>query len=217
MAYDVKMARKDLYQPRQEPSLIDVKTAWLLMIEGKGNPNEEQGEYALAVETLYALSYAIKMNKTALANLPGYVDYVVAPLEGLWWFDDPNLAFDVAVHKDAFRWIMMIRQPDFIGPKEFETARAAVMKKKPHLKASQVRFQAYTEGKAVQAMHVGPYDDEPKTLSSMRRYLDEIGEREALGSLSPEGILRTHHEIYLSDPRKTAPEKRKTVLRHPLS
>ena len=217
MTYDVKSARKDLYQPKQEPSLIEVDTARFLMIEGTGNPNQEEGEYALAVETLYAFSYTIKMNKTALANLPGYVDYVVAPLEGLWWFDDSRLASDVAAHKDAFRWIMMIRQPDFIGSKEFETAQAAVMKKKPHLKASQVRFQAYTEGKAVQAMHVGPYDEEPKTLSSMRRYLDEIGEREALGSLSPEGILRTHHEIYLSDPRKTEPEKRKTVLRHPLS
>lgn len=217
MAYDLKQAFKELYQPGQAPSLIDVPTARFLMIEGQGNPNEATGEYALAVETLYALSYAIKMNKTALTNIPGYVDYVVAPLEGLWWFDDSRLAFNVAAHKDLFRWIMMIRQPDFLGTTEFETTKAAITKKKPHLLIGRVRFQAYTEGKSVQAMHLGPYDTEPATLSVMRRFLETRGEKEALGELSPEGILRTHHEIYLSDPRKTPPEKRKTVLRHPLS
>lgn len=217
MPYDVKQALKDLYQPGTTPSLVAVPTARFLMIEGKGNPNEPAGEYAMAVETLYALSYAIKMNKTELANIKGYVDYVVSPLEGLWWFDDPNLAFDVSAHKDSFRWIMMIRQPEFIGVKEFESAIAAVKKKKKHLPVDSVRFQWYTEGKSVQAMHLGPYDEEPSTLSAMRRFLEGRGETEALGQLTPEGLLRTHHEIYLSDPRKTPPEKMKTVLRHPLS
>lgn len=217
MPYDVKLALKDLYQPKTTPSLVVVPTARFLMIEGKGNPNDEAGEYALAVETLYAFSYAIKMNKADLANIQGYVDYVVSPLEGLWWFDDSHLAFDVSAHKEQFRWIMMIRQPDFIGIREFETAKTAVKKKKPHLPADSVRFQWYTEGKSVQAMHLGPYDEESNTLFAMRRFLEEAGEQEALGTKSPEGILRTHHEIYLSDPRKTPPEKMKTVLLHPLS
>lgn len=210
---DFKKLYKDLYAPGTEPSLIDVPAMKFLMVEGKGNPNTPGGEYQQAVELLYALTYTIKMAYKR-SKQPGITDYVVPPLEGLWWLEDQN-DFDFT-KKDQYCWISMIRQPDFLSEDMFEAALKEVAKKKPTLDVGKARLELFREGLCVQCMHIGSFDEESATVAKIDAYVEEIGKKNAIGTLSPEGKQRLHHEIYVSNPLKCNPSKRKTILRHPV-
>lgn len=205
---DYKKDSKALYQPPTHPGLIDVPTMRFLQVDGKGNPNEPEGEYQNAVELLYTLAYSIKMMPKSGQTPNGYFEYVVPPLEGLWWLLDQK-EFDFK-DKSKFCWTAMLRQPEFVTEELLAESIQMAQRKKPQLDFSSVRLVDMTEGLCVQCMHLGPYDDEPATLEKMQAYLDENG---LLGDLSD---TRRHHEIYLSDPRKTVPDKMRTVLRHPV-
>ncbi|WFA08939.1 GyrI-like domain-containing protein [Tissierella sp. Yu-01] len=205
---DYKKKFKELYQPKTEPSVIDVPEMKFIQIDGGGNPNEENGEYQTAVETLYALSYAIKMMPKSGSTPPDYFDYVVPPLEGFWWLADSD-EFDYS-SKSKFCWTSMIRQPEFVTEEVFTTACEITAKKKPHLNLSIAKFVSFAEGLCVQCMHQGSFDDEPMTLAKMKVFMSEYGLESDLSD------IRRHHEIYLSDPRKVDITKMKTVLRYPV-
>ena len=208
-AFDFKKEYKSLYNPRKEPEIIDVPEMKFLMVEGSGDPNTSES-YREAVEILYGLSYAIKMTKKNDTQPEGYFDFVVPPLEGLWWFDEDHFSGEVKSRKDEFIWIMMIRQPDFVTPEVVEMAKDVLCKKKPQLTLSRSRLEEHKEGLCAQIMHIGPYDDEPDTIVRMENHIKAEGYKTVMDG------LRQHHEIYLSDPRKTAPEKLKTIIRHPV-
>jgi hypothetical protein len=208
--FDFKKVYKDLYLPKTKPVLIDVPKMIFIMIDGKGNPNTAGGAYQKAVEALYGLSYTIKMSKMGKNKPKGYFDYVVPPLEGLWWFADGKFDLQAVTDKVNFLWTAMIRQPDFVNAVVFRWAKEELQKKKPALDLSAARLEDYTEGKCVQILHVGPYDSEPETV----RVLEEF--TLASGYVNDLSGKRKHHEIYLSDPGKTTPEKLKTVIRHPV-
>jgi hypothetical protein len=175
-----------------------------IAVDGKGDPNTS-AEYSAAVELLYGLSYAIKMGNKAV------LEYVVLPLEGFWEVADDFKGGGAAIaDKSKFIWTMLIRQPDFVTAKLFESAKTTLTKKKPNLDVSKARLDAITEGLCVQVMHMGSYDDEPAAVAALDRFAVENG------YIIDMGGTRRHHEIYLSDPRKVAPEKLKTVLRHPI-
>lgn len=205
---DYKKKFKELYQPKQTPSIIDVPEMKFLAIDGSGNPNDENGEYQAAVKTLYALSYAIKMMQKS-GNAPqDYFEYVVPPLEGLWWLAG-NDEFDYS-SKSKFRWTSMIRQPEFVNDEVFNAACKITAKKNPQLDLSRARLLTFTEGLSVQCMHIGSFDNEPATLKEIIAFM---AENNLISDLSD---TRRHHEIYLSDPRKVDIEKMKTVLRYPV-
>jgi hypothetical protein len=210
---DYKKAFKELYLPKSKPTLVDVPAMNFIMVNGKGNPNEEGGEYQSAIELLYGLSYTIKMSKKGKRLIEGYFEYVVPPLEGLWWWNDCKIDFS---HKDKFCWTAMIRQPEFVTNEIFKWACSEIKKKKPHLDISKAQFQTFSEGLCVQMMHIGAYDDEPKTIEKMENYIENNNLSNAISTVQSDGTIRRHHEIYLSDPRKTNPQKLKTVLRHPV-
>lgn len=211
---DFPKVYKELYAPKTKPALISVPTMQFIMVDGQGNPNSAGGEYQRAVELLYALSYTIKMNCIDYSD-PNCFDYVVLPLEGLWWLaDSTDRDF---TQKDLYYWTSMIRQPDFITPEHFERAKQLIAKKKPQLDVTMARLETYTEGLCLQCMHIGPYDTEPETIAKMEAFLSENGYVNAMDSRSLEGKLRRHHEIYLSNPMKSKPENRKTILRHPIA
>lgn len=207
MAIDFKKTQKELYQPKTEPGIIDVPEMGFLMIDGSGDPNVSP-DYAQAVQTLYGLSYAIRMNKT----WPDYFEYVVPPLEGLWSVEDETFKGGGAsiADKNKLTWTSMIRQPDFVTPEVFEEAKKIALRKNPELAVSKVRLERFREGLCVQIMHLGPYDSEPATVAKIDEYAEGKGY-----ALDFTGVRR-HHEVYLSDPRKTAPEKLKTIIRHPI-
>lgn len=206
---DYKKAYKDLYLPKTKPMIIEVPCMTFIMVEGKGNPNT-CAAYQNAMEVLYGLSYGIKMSKMNGTQPEGYFEYVVPPLEGLWWVDDALFDGVNITDKDKFCWISMIRQPEFVTQEVFETAKQTLLAKKPDIDFSTTRLKTLTEGLCCQVMHIGPYDDEPATIKKLEKYiLDEGYEPD----FSRE---RMHHEIYLSDPRRTAPERCKTVIRHPI-
>ena len=206
--YEFVKEQKNLYQPSGQPSMIDVPEMTFLAVDGKGNPNEQEGDYARALELLYALSYTIKMSPKCGHVMAGYYEYRVPPLEGLWQMEHGLPGVDYQ-NKAGFEWTSMIRQPEFVNRDVFEWACAEVLRKKK-IAPSAARLFVYQEGLCVQCMHIGAYDDEPATVEKMDRFIAEQGYRNDMGA------LRRHHEIYLGDPRKTAPEKRKTVLRHPV-
>lgn len=210
---DYKKEFKDLYMPKKKPILIDVPAMNFIMIDGKGDPNEENGEYSKAVELLYALSYTIKMSKKGQNKIEGYFEYVVPPLEGLWWCDEGKIDL---CHKSKFYWTSMIRQPEFVTNEVFKWACYEVLKKKPQLDVSKARFQLLKEGICVQMMHIGPFDDEPETVNEIENYIEKSNLRNAISTIGDNGNIRRHHEIYLSDPRKTDKQKIKTVLRVPV-
>lgn len=205
---DYKKKFKELYQPKEQPAVIDVPEISFIQIEGCGNPNDENGAYKSAVETLYALSYAIKMMPKSGIAPANYFEYVVPPLEGFWWFSDGS-EYDCN-RKSKFSWTSMIRQPEFVTGSVFAAACDIVRKKKPHLDLSKASLNSFTEGLCVQCMHHGSYDDEPLTLSNMKSFMTNNNLSSDLSN------LRRHHEIYLSDPRKTEATKMKTVLRLPV-
>lgn len=206
---DYKKEYKDLYQPSIKPSVIDVPEMLFIAVNGQGDPNT-CAEYKEAMEILYGLSFSIKMSKMSGTQPEGYFEYVVPPLEGLWHVDD--IAFDGmnVTDKNRFKWISMIRQPEFVTESVFESAREALAKKKPHLDLSKARLMKMTEGLCVQIMHKGAYDDEPASIEKLKRFAAENGYAEDFSD------GRYHHEIYLSDPRKCAPQRLRTVIRHPV-
>jgi len=207
--FDYKKEYKDLYMQKTKPSIIVVPEMIFIMVDGKGNPNTCE-EYKNAMEVLYGLSYSIKMSKMNGTQPKGYFEYVVPPLEGLWWVEDDNFDGINITDKDKFCWTSMIRQPEFVTIEVFETVKQALLKKKPELDFSTTRLSIYKEGLCAQIMHIGPYDDEPATIKVMEEFI--VNE----GYINDISIVRLHHEIYLGDPRKTKPEKLKTVIRHPI-
>ena len=196
---DLKKEYKDFYTAKSEAKIIDVPSFKYLMIDGKGNPNTSK-EFSNAVELLYKISYTIKF---AVKKGKMEIDYSVMPLEGLWWADDMN-AF-TADSKDDWKWTVMIMQPEFINEKLFEEAKSSVEKKKG-LNCNAVRFEEIKESLSAQIMHLGPYSNEKGTIEKLHKFINENGY----------AFNGKHREIYLSDVRKTAPEKLKTILRQPI-
>ena len=206
MAYDFKKEQKELYQPKAA-AIVDVPEMVFIMVDGAGNPNAS-AEYQAAVEILYSLSYAIKMSKKGSKTPEGYFDFVVPPLEGFWWLaDGDTIKFK---DKDKYRWTSLIRQPDFVTPEVFEEAKAVLSKKKPGLGLAVARLEHFAEGLCAQIMHIGPYDDEPDTIEKLEQFIKESDYQSDISD------LRRHHEIYLNDPRKVAPEKNRTIIRLPV-
>ncbi len=204
---DYKKQFKELYDPKTTPMLIDVPEMTFIAVDGRGNPNDKDGEYQAAVEAIYALAYTIKMAPKSNIDIEGYRDYVMPPLEGLWWLSDFT---DFSGDKSKYCWTSMVRQPDFVTKEVFELAKALVKKKKPGLDTSKARLLAFTEGLCVQCMHIGPFDDEPATLAKMKGYMEQNGLACDLSD------TRKHHEIYSSDPRKADITKMRTILRYPV-
>ncbi len=207
--FDFKKEYKDLYRPKTKPSLIEVPPIRFIMVNGKGDPNTSK-DYAEAMELLYGLSFTIKMSKMTGQTPEGYFDYVVPPLEGLWWVKDESFDGLHITDKSRFCWTSMIRQPDFVTQQVFQEAKETLAKKKPHLNLDKARLEFYEEGRSVQIMHIGPYDDEPRSIMAMEDFIKEQGYQNDISE------QRKHHEIYLSDPRRTAPERLKTIIRHPV-
>lgn len=207
MAFDFKKEYREFYMPKSKPQIVDVPTANYIAVRGKGDPNSEDGEYKKAMSVLYSVAYTLKMSYKTDHRIDGFFEYVVPPLEGFWWQENGK-PIDYG-NKDDFRWISMIRLPDFITEKDFRWAvETATQKKK--LDCSAAEFLTVTEGLCVQIMHIGAFDDEPESIAIMDEYLRENGYENDISE------TRMHHEIYLSDARKVAPEKLKTVIRHPL-
>ena len=207
MAFDFKKEYKELYMPKNKPEIVNVPEANYIAVRGKGDPNEEDGDYQKAINVLYAVAYTLKMSYKTDHHIEGFFEYVVPPLEGFWWQD--NVDGVDYLDKSTFNWISVIRLPDFITEKDFKWAVETAEKKKK-LDCSKAEFMTIDEGLCVQIMHSGSFEDEPATVSLMDSYLTENG---YINDLS---AARLHHEIYLSDARKVAPEKWKTVIRHPI-
>lgn len=193
--------------PKNLPEIVDVPDMNYVAVRGTGNPNEEGGAYQQAISVLYAVSYTLKMSYKGNHKIEGFFEYVVPPLEGFWW-QDGVVGVDYT-DKSAFNWISVIRLPDFVTGPDFEWAVAEAERKKK-IDCSMAELLTLREGLCVQMMHIGSYDSEPESVARMDRYLLENGYQNDLSE------TRLHHEIYLSDPRKTAPEKQKTVIRHPV-
>lgn len=207
MAFDFKKEYKEFYLPKNKPEIITIPKANYTAVLGQGDPNEADGEYQQAVGVLYAVAYTLRMSGKGGRQIEGFFDYVVPPLEGFWW-QDGIIGVDYT-NKSQFRWISVIRLPDFITGEDFAWAKAEAARKKM-LDCSKAEMLAIDEGLCVQIMHIGSFDDEPATVALMDRYL---AENEYVNDITD---TRLHHEIYLSDARKVAPENRKTVLRHPI-
>lgn len=207
MAFDFKKEYKELYAPKKGPGIIEVPPITYVAVRGSGDPNEESGSYQQAIAVLYAISYTIKMSKKGVRQIDGYVDFVVPPLEGFWWQEGIEGA-DYA-HKETFNWTAVIRLPDFVTREVFDWAVQEATKKKK-IDCSIAEYLQVDEGLCVQCLHVGSYDDEPATVEAMDAFAREQG---YVIDLSQD---RRHHEIYLSDAHKEAPEKLKTIIRHPI-
>ncbi|MDE5577799.1 MAG: GyrI-like domain-containing protein [Oscillospiraceae bacterium] len=206
---DYKKEYKDLYQPAAKPSLIDVPEMRFFAVDGAGDPNTSPA-YKEAMEILYGLSFTVKMSKMNGTQPEGYFEYVVPPLEGLWFADGVSFDGLNVSDKNKFKWVSMIRQPEFVTEEVFAGAKEILAKKKPQLDLSKARFMTFTEGLCVQIMHKGSYDSEPESILKLKRFAEENGLTEDFSA------ERLHHEIYLSDPRKCAPERLRTVIRHPV-
>ena len=207
MAFDFKKEFKEFYMPKNKPAIVTVPKTNYIAVRGKGNPNEEGGAYQQAISVLYAVAYTLKMSYKTDYKIEGFFEYVVPPLEGFWWQEDV-CGVDYS-KKNTFNWISVIRLPDFVTKDDFNWAVETATKKKK-LDCSVAEFLTIEEGLCVQIMHVGPFDDEPKSVAILDAYLKENGYENDLSD------TRLHHEIYMSDARKVAPEKWKTVIRHPI-
>ena len=214
MAFDFKKEYKEFYMAKNKPEIVSVPSMNYIAVRGSGDPNQEDGEYKKAIGLLYGIAFTIKMSKKSDHRIEGYFDYVVPPLEGFWWQGaasaKPNLnaAIDYA-HKEDFHWVSVIRLPDFVKEDDFRWAVEEAAKKKKQ-DFSKVGFLTVEEGLCVQCMHIGSYDDEPATVVMMHEFMKQQGYELDITD------KRLHHEIYLSDARKVAPEKLKTVIRHPI-
>ncbi len=207
MAFDYKKEYKEFYLPKSVPGIITVPEMNYIAVRGQGDPNAEGGEYQASIGLLYGIAFTIKMSKKGSHQIDGYFDYVVPPLEGFWWQDGVQ-GIDYA-HKENFQWISLIRLPEFVTREEFAWAVSEASAKKKQ-DFSGVEFLTYDEGLCVQCMHIGPYDEEPGTVDAMHQYVEEQGYAPDITD------QRFHHEIYLSDARKCAPEKLRTVIRIPI-
>ena len=207
MAFDFKKEYKEFYMPKKQPEIVEVPKANYIAVRGTGDPNEEGGAYKQAIGVLYAVAYTLKMSYKTDYKIAGFFEYVVPPLEGFWWqegVDGINYA-----DKAAFKWISVIRLPDFITREDFDWAVETASKKKK-LDCSSAEFLTIEEGLCVQIMHIGSFDSEPESAALMDKNLAENGYANDFSE------SRLHHEIYLSDVRRSAPEKWKTVIRHPI-
>lgn len=207
MAFDFKKEYKEFYMPKNKPEIVTVPKANYIAVRGKGNPNEEDGSYQQAISVLYAVAYTLKMSYKSDYKMEGFFEYVVPPLEGFWWQE--NISGVSYSDKSAFHWISVIRLPDFVTQKDFNWAVQTATEKKK-FDCSSAEFFTVEEGLCVQMMHLGAFDNEPESVARMDAYLEENGYVNDLNE------QRLHHEIYLSDARKVAPEKWKTVIRHPI-
>lgn len=225
MAFDFKKEYKAFYMPKNKPEIVNVPEANYIAVRGKGNPNVTDGEYQQAIGVLYAVAYTLKMSYKTDYKIKGFFEYVVPPLEGFWWQGE-QYPVDAVVrtdrtgrrediqgvdygNKDSFNWISVIRLPDFVTSKDLEWAVETATKKKK-LDCSKAEFITIDEGLCVQMMHIGPFDNEPESVAIMDAFLEERGYENDINQ------KRLHHEIYMSDARKVAPEKWKTVIRHPI-
>lgn len=211
MPFDFKKEYKEFYLPKQTPSIVDVPTSNYIAVRGKGDPNEEKGAYMEAMQVLYSVAYTIKMSKMGDHRIDGYFDYVVPPLEGFWWeVVDGKAIAGFSYNKAQLQWISIIRLPDFVTLTDFEWAVAEATRKKK-IDCSKAEFLTINEERCAQVMHIGSYDDEPATIELLKKFIEENGY-----TIDIDNINRFHHEIYLSDPRRCAPEKLKTVIRYPI-
>lgn len=208
MAFDYKKEYKEFYMPKNKPSIVTVPNMNYIAVRVQGDPNEEDSEYKQSIGLLYGIAFTIKMSKKGDHQIEGYFDYVVPPLEGFWWQEGVK-GIDYT-RKEDFKGISVIRLPDFVTKADFDWAVEEATKKKK-TDFSKVEFMTYDEGLCVQCMHIGSYDDEPATVALMHEFMKQQGYELDIND------SRMHHEIYLSDARKVAPEKLKTVVRHPIS
>ena len=225
MAFDFKKEYKEFYMPKNKPEIVKIPPMNYVAVRGKGNPNVECGDYQQAISILYAVAYKLKMSYKTDYKIEGFFEYVVPPLEGFWWQGeqhpvDAEMRTDRTdrrenvkgidySNKDTFNWISVIRLPDFITEKDFAWAVQTATKKKK-IDCSPAEFLTIDEGLCVQIMHQGSFDSEPATVALLEDYLKEQGYENNINE------QRLHHEIYMSDARKVAPEKWKTVIRHPI-
>lgn len=207
MAFDFKKEYKEYYMPKSRPEIITVPQMNYIAVRGEGDPNEADGAYKKAVGVLYSVAYTIKMSYKGSHKIDGFFEYVVPPLEG-FWRQGNNSDIDYS-DKGKFSWISVIRLPDFVTEEDFKWAVEEASRKKK-LDCSAAEFLTVDEGICVQIMHIGAYDDEPRSVALMDDFIKENGYENDLTE------ARLHHEIYISDPNKTVPEKRKTVIRHPI-
>ena len=207
MAFDYKKEYKEFYMPKNKPSIVEIPKMNYIAVRGKGNPNDEDGEYKKTIGLLYGIAFTIKMSYKGTHKIDGYFEYVVPPLEGFWW-QDGRVGIDYN-QKEELNFISIIRLPDFVTKKDFDWAIEEATKKKKQ-DFSKVEFLTYDEGICVQCMHVGSYDNEPATVELMHKYMEENG------YILDITDKKFHHEIYLSDPRKCNENKLKTVIRHPI-
>lgn len=207
MSFDFKKEYKEFYLPKKNPTIVKIPKMNYLAVRGKGNPNDPEGEYIKSIQLLYGIAYTLKMSYKSDYKIEGFFEYVVPPLEGFWWQDDVE-SVDYT-NKSAFSWISVIRLPDFISKADFDWAVETATKKKK-LDCSSAEYLTIDEGLCVQIMHIGSFDNEPATVALMDTYLEQNG---YVNDINKD---RLHHEIYMSDARKVAPEKWKTVIRHPI-
>ena len=207
MAFDYKKEYKEFYLPPKKPQIVTVPRMNYIAVRGKGDPNQEGGEYQRAMSILYPIAYTLKMSPRCGKVTEGFFDYVVPPLEGLWWQEGIK-GFDLG-KKNTFNWISMIRLPDFFTQSDVQWAKDEVLRKKK-LDAHSLEFFSFDEGLCVQMMHTGPFDTERESVDLMDGFIDEEGYENDFSE------VRLHHEIYLSDFRKTQKDKLKTVIRHPI-
>ena len=207
MAFDFKKEYKEFYMPKNKPEIVTIPKANYIAVRGKGNPNEVDGEYQRAISVLYAVAYTLKMSYKTDYKIEGFFEYVVPPLEGFWWQDKVD-GVDYS-SKDTFNWISVIRLPDFVTRTDFDWAVDTASRKKK-LDCTSAEFLTVNEGLCVQIMHIGPFDDEPESVAKMEAFLADNGYENDLTD------TRLHHEIYMSDARKVAPEKWKSFIRHPI-
>ena len=207
MAFDFKKEYKEFYLPKNKPEIVNVPPMNYIAVRGKGDPNEPGGAYQRAIGVLYAVAYTLKMSYKTDYKIAGFFEYVVPPLEGFWRQGDSD-GMDYA-NKAALHWRSVIRLPDFVSKEDVAWAVETASQKKK-LDCSAAEFLTVDEGLCVQMLHVGPFDDEPASVALMDEYLAENGYANAMSA------TRLHHEIYLTDARKVAPEKWRTVIRHPI-
>lgn len=207
MAFDYKKEYKEFYMPKNKPTIVKIPKTNYIAVRGKGDPNDENGEYQTTISLLYGIAYTIKMSYKGTYKIDGFFEYVVPPLEGFWWLD--GIAGMDYNQKDKMNFISIIRLPDFVTKKDFDWAIEEVTKKKKQ-DFSKVEFLTYDEGLCVQCMHIGSFDDEPTTVELIHKHMIENGYELDITN------DRYHHEIYLSDPRKCDVNKLKTVIRHPI-
>lgn len=207
MAFDFKKEYKEFYMPPKKPGIVTVPPMNYIAVRGKGNPNDDGGEYKNSIGLLYGIAFTIKMSYKGDYKIDGYFEFVVPPLEGFWWQDGVQ-GIDYT-HKDEFNFISLIRLPDFVTRADFDWAVAEASRKKK-TDFSKAEFLTCDEGECVQCMHIGSYDEEPATIAAMHEYAKQNGYEPDITD------VRYHHEIYLSDPGRCDVSKRKTVVRHPV-